>query len=197
MHPSLPHLTLVALMLTSMAAQAEEPLASVPPPAPLADDPGQYGTTNPEEMTLDRMVQNAQRGEVDMMTCALGYIMTKSGRHGAARTTFGACAEAGYSQALTWMSYLDDNGYGGDYNPDASTDWNRRAAEAGDAMGMYNYGLDILRRHGTSADLEEGRDWVDRAARAGLKRAETLRTEDYDWNSVTPDADNWKYAPLF
>lgn len=163
----------------------------------VADDLSDYGTTNPEEMTLNRMVENAERGEIDMMTCASAYGMTKGGDHDEARTVFGACAEDGYTRAMTWMSYLDDNGYGGAYDPDASTAWNRQAALAGDPMGMYNYGLDILRRHGTSADVSEGQEWIDRAADAGLERAAMLQAADYDWNVVTPDADNWKYAPLF
>ncbi|MBF9036709.1 sel1 repeat family protein [Rhodobacterales bacterium HKCCE2091] len=163
----------------------------------LAQDFDRYGTTNPDELTHQRMVENAENGQTDMMTCASGYLMTKSGDHDAARTIFGACADAGYTRAMTWMSYLEDNGFGGDYNPDASTDWNRQAAEAGDPMGMYNYGLDILRQHGTSAEAAEGREWIDRAAEAGLDRAAMLQGADYDWNAVTPDADNWRYAPAF
>nr|WP_209838243.1 sel1 repeat family protein [Rubellimicrobium aerolatum] len=160
----------------------------------LADD---YGTTNPEEMTLDRMVENARRGQTDMATCASGYLMTKSGQHGAARETFTACAEAGYTGAMTWMSYLDDNGFGGDTNPDASTEWNRRAAEAGDPIGMFNHGLDLLRGHGTAVDEAAGRALIDRAAEAGVAHAQRLVGAGYDPDEVTPDADNWKYAPAF
>ena len=162
-----------------------------------AEDLSAYGTTNPEEMTLNRMVENATRGETDMMTCASAYGMTKGGDHDEARAVFGACAGDGYTQAMTWMSYLDDNGYGGPYDPDASTQWTRQAGLAGDPMGMYNYGLDILRQHGTSADAGEGRAWIDRAAEAGHERAAMLQAADYDWDAVTPDADVWKYAPLF
>jgi uncharacterized protein len=97
-------------------------------PALAQEDPSRYGTTNPDEMTLGRMVENARNGEVDMTTCASGYLMTKSGQHAIARETFEACAEAGYTGAMTWMSYLEDNGFGGDYDPDVSTEWNRRAA---------------------------------------------------------------------
>jgi TPR repeat protein len=164
------------------------------PALALADE---YGTTNPEEMTLGRMVENARNGEVDMTTCASGYLMTKSGQHAMARETFEACAEAGYTRAMTWMSYLEDNGFGGDYDPDASTDWNRRAAEAGDPVGMFNHGLDLLRGHGTALDEERGRALVDRAAAEGIAEAQVLRESGYDPDVVTPDADNWKYAPLF
>ncbi|WP_037279720.1 tetratricopeptide repeat protein [Rubellimicrobium mesophilum] len=160
----------------------------------LADE---HGTTNPEEMTLDRMVENAQNGQTDMATCASGYLMTKSGNHVAARQTFEACADAGYTGAMTWMSYLEDNGFGGDTNPDASTEWNRRAAEAGDPIGMFNHGLDLMRGHGTSDDQARGRALVDQAAAAGVTDAQDLVDSGYDLDVVTPDADNWKYAPVF
>ena len=160
----------------------------------LADD---YGTTNPEEMTLGRMVENARNGEVDMTTCASGYLMTKSGQHAIARETFEACAEAGYTRAMTWMSYLEDNGFGGDFDPDASTEWNRRAAEAGDPVGMFNHGLDLMRGHGAALDEARGRELIDQAAAAGVTDAQRLVDSGYDLDEVTPDADNWKYAPLF
>ena len=98
--------------------------------------------------------------------------MTKSGRHDKARAVFEACANAGWTGTMNWMSYLDDNGYGGDYDPDASTEWDLRSAEL-------------------------GRKWVDQAADAGLDIAVRMRDAGYDPDEVTPDADNWKYAPLF
>lgn len=164
-------------------------------PALAQEDPSRYGTTNPEEMTLGRMVENAREGRVDMTTCASGYLMTKSGRHGPARETFEACAEAGYTGAMTWMGYLEDNGFGGDMDPGAATDWNRRAAEAGDPVGMLNHGLDLLRGHGAAQDLARGRALIDRAAAEGVEEAVLLQGAGYDPAAVTPDADEWKYTP--
>jgi hypothetical protein len=46
-------------------------------------------------------------------------------------------------------------------------------------------------------DNELGRKWVDQAADAGLDIAVRMRDAGYDPDEVTPDADNWKYAPLF
>jgi hypothetical protein len=46
-------------------------------------------------------------------------------------------------------------------------------------------------------DPELGRAYVDEAARDGLKIAKRLKESGYDPNEVTPDADEWKYAPLF
>lgn len=62
---------------------------------------------------------------------------------------------------------------------------------------MFNYGVDLMRGHGVARSEEAGRAWVDRAAIEGLPIARRLKGADYDLDEVTPDADNWKYGPLF
>ena len=173
----------LALVLMTAPAFAQETV----------EDEG--GTLNPDEMSLNSTLQRALNGDVDMVVCGQGYMMTKGGRHDEARTVFENCAKAGYTGTMTWMSYMEDNGYGGDYNPDAAAEWDRRAAEAGDPVGMFNYGLDLMRGHGVELDDALGREFVDRAAEAGLAVAKRLQGADYDLDEVTPDADNWKYAP--
>ncbi|MDJ0859697.1 MAG: sel1 repeat family protein [Dinoroseobacter sp.] len=163
----------------------------------LAEDLSQYGSLNPDEMTLSREIERAGRGETSMMTCAAGYMITKKGDHEDARTVFETCADAGYTGAMTWMSQLDNNGLGADYDPDAAAEWDRRAADSGDPVGMFNYGLNLLRGHGVEKDEALGREYIDTAAREGLKVAKRLQDAGYDPDEVTPDADNWKYAPLF
>ncbi len=155
---------------------------------------GAYGTLNPEEMTINRVLEDIARGETSMMNCAAGYGMTKKGDHDHARTVFEACAEAGWTGAMTWMGQLDDNGLAIDgENPDGAADWDRRAAEAGDPVGMFNYGLDLMRGRGVAQDEAAGRALVDRAAEAGLPVARRLQGAGYDLDEVTPDSDNWKY----
>ncbi|WP_146344387.1 tetratricopeptide repeat protein [Falsiphaeobacter marinintestinus] len=164
----------------------------------LADeDDDDFGTLNPDEMSLGRVMENIRRGQTDMSSCAAGYLITKSGRHGLAREVFETCANDGYSGAMTWMSQLDNNGLGGEYDPDAAANWDRRAAEAGDPVGKFNYGIDLMRGHGVAQDEARGRALVDEAAAHGLVIARRLQAAGYDLDEVTPDADNWKYAPLF
>lgn len=155
------------------------------------------GTLNPEEMSLNRNLEQALQGNTSMTTCASGYLMTKSGSHDMARKLFEQCVADGYTGAMTWMSYLHDNGFGGDMDPDAAADYDRMAAEAGDPVGMFNYGLDMMRGRGTVQDQAAGRALVDRAADLGFADAQRLRRSGYDLDEVTPDADNWKYAPMF
>ncbi|WP_371228150.1 tetratricopeptide repeat protein [Roseovarius sp. 2305UL8-3] len=157
----------------------------------------EFGTLNPQDTGFGRVMSNIENGVTDMTTCATGYYITKSGRHEAARKLFEACAGAGYTGAMTWMSQLDNNGLGGDYNPDAAANWDKRAADAGDPVGKFNYGLDLMRGHGVARDEIRGRALVDEAASEGLQIARRLQSAQYDLDEVTPDADNWKYAPSF
>jgi TPR repeat protein len=159
--------------------------------AALAED---TGVLNPEELSVGKILDNAARGHVDMMTCAAGYPLVKAGRHEQARRILKLCAESGYTGAMAWMSYLDSNGAGAPEDPEAAAEWDRKAAMDGDPIGMFNYGLDKLRGYGTARDLDGGRDWIDRAAEEGLPMAETLRDSGYDTGTVTPDADDWKYG---
>ncbi|MDJ0629904.1 MAG: sel1 repeat family protein [Rhodobacter sp.] len=163
----------------------------------LADD-DDHGTLNPPEMGMDRVMQNIRNGQTDMVTCASGYYVTKKGDHEEARELFELCADqGGYTAAMTWMGQLENNGLGGEYDPDAAADWDRRAADLGDPVGKFNYGLALMRGHGVPRDETLGRQYVDAAAADGLKIARRLQDAGYDLDEVTPDADNWKYAPLF
>ena len=164
-------------------------------PAPLIAQ--ERGTLNPEEMTMGRIVEDIRAGRTSMTNCAAGYLMTKSGRHAPARETFDACASAGYARAMTWMGYMDENGYAGPRDPAAAAEWDRRAAEAGDPIGAFNHGLALIRGHGVAADPERGREMVDAAAKAGLEAAQRLRAAGYDPDEVTPDADEWKYLKAY
>lgn len=166
-------------------------------PALAEEDLSQYGQLNPDEMTMAGVLDNVRRGTPSMTDCAAGYLMTKGGRHGPARETFEACAKLGYSQAATWMAYMEQNAFGGEFNPDAAAQWDKQAADAGDPVGMFNYGVSQMRGFGVAQDDAAGRAMIDRAAEAGLPVAQRLQAAGYDLDEITPDADNWRYAPLF
>ncbi|SET73022.1 sel1 repeat family protein [Oceanicella actignis] len=194
-HPSPP---ILRAALLAVAGALIGQTAALPARADAgAPAPDEGGVLNPDEMTMRRFVERARRGEADMVLCAQGYLATKSGRHEWARTLFQSCAEAGWTGAMTWMGQLEDNGLGGPEDPAAAARWDRRAAEAGDPVGKFNYGLDLLRGRGVPRDEAQGRALVDAAAREGVEAARRLRAAGYDLDEVTPDADDWKYRPMF
>ena len=160
-------------------------------------DEAPHGTLNPDEMTWESILDRAEGGETGLVICSMGYALTKSGRHDAARALFLNCTRDGYTGAMTWMSQLDDNGLGGPMDPGAAAEWDRMAAEAVDPVGKFNYGLDLMRGRGVTKDEALGRQYVDAAAADGLPVARRLHSAEYDLDEVTPDADNWKYAPSF
>ncbi|MGC8201515.1 tetratricopeptide repeat protein [Aliiroseovarius sp. PTFE2010] len=165
--------------------------------APVVAAETEGGELNPEEMTWRSFRKQAENGQSGMVMCAMGYAMAKAGDFETARIIFERCAADGYTGAMTWMSYLEQNGAGGEFNPDAAAEWDRRAAEAGDPIGMFNHGVNMMRGFGTAQDETAGRAMVDQAAQAGLDIAKRLQGADYDLDEVTPDADNWRYAPMF
>ena len=161
-----------------------------------ADEEGDAGgELNPSELTLDTAIAKAARGETSMMVCAMGYPVTKSGDHEDARVILEACANDGWTAAMTWMAQLEDNGLGEVESPEAAAEWDRRAAEAGDPIGKFNHGLNLMRGRGVEMDDARGRALVDEAAAEGVVAAQRLQAANYDLDEVTPDADNWKYAP--
>ncbi|MBV2360867.1 sel1 repeat family protein [Thalassococcus sp. CAU 1522] len=170
-------------------------LAAAPISATEAED--DLGTLNPDEMTWESFIDRAARGETDMVLCSTGYALTKMGAHLDARKLFTNCATQGYTGAMTWMSYMEQNGNGGEFNPDAAAEWDRQAAEAGDPVGKFNHGLNLIRGFGIGQDEALGRQFVDEAAKDGLPVAQRLQAAGYDLDEVTPDADNWRYAPSF
>lgn len=154
-------------------------------------DPG--GELNPEELTLNSSVKRAAEGKADIVICMQGYFATKAGDHEGANTIFETCTEHGFVAAMHWRSYMAHNGYGRPEDASEAAAWDRRAAEMGDPVGQFNYGLDLLRGHGVSRDLIRGRQWIDKAAAQGLDSAVALQEGAYDPDVVTPDADKWKY----
>ena len=151
------------------------------------------GTLNPDELSLDYFARKSDSGFVDPMGSVHGYMAAKSGDYETARRILEKQAEQGVTQAMTWMAWLEDNGLGGPEDPDKAAEWDRRAAEAGDHIGMFNYGLDLLRGRGVARDEDAGRAMIDRAAAAGDATAQRLVADGYDLDTVTPDADDWKY----
>lgn len=180
-------LALLSVIVLAGAAHAQSPET--------VED--ELGILNPQDTGVEMLKRKIEMGVIDSVTCSLGINATKNDNHELARKLTRRCAEAGYTKAMTWMSQLENNGMGGDYNPDASAEWDRRAAEAGDPVGQFNYGLDLMRGHGVAKDELLGRRYIDQAAKDGLAIAKRLQGAGYDLDEVTPDADNWKYAPLF
>ena len=154
-----------------------------------ADEQG--GFHNPMEMALS----DAPFKKPSIPVCQAGYLLTKKGEHDPAFKTHLNCAEAGYTRSMIWLAYIYQNGLieGGE-NPQKSAYWDRRSAEAGNEVGMFNYGLDLMRGYGVKRDQDEGKAWIQRAANLGHKHAKELIEANYDLSVVTPDADEARWA---
>ncbi len=178
---------LLSVLSTSGGVRAETPET-------VEDD---LGILNPQDTGREMLQRKIEMGVIDSVTCSLGINATKYDDLELARSLAKRCAEAGYTKAMTWMSQMENNALGGEYNPEASAEWDRRAAEAGDPVGQFNHGINLLRGHGTAQDEALGKSFIDRAAEEGVASAQRLKDSGYDLDVVTPDADNWKYGPFF
>lgn len=152
-----------------------------------------HGTHNPEELSLRGALARVRIGEPTPMDSALAYGAAKAGLHETAREIFTDSARRGNVQGMTWLSWMEDNGLAGPENPEAAAEWDRRAAELGSEVAMFNYGLDLLRGRGVPPDAVKGRQVIRKAAELGERSAQHLIENDWDLDSVTPDADAWKY----
>lgn len=151
-----------------------------------------HGTHNPEELSLRGALARLTIGESTPMDGALGYGAAKAGLHDEARALFEDSAARGSVQGMTWLSWMADNGLAGPEDPAAAAEWDRRAAELGSEVAMFNYGLDLLRGRGVPRDIEQGRKVIRKAAELGESSAQHLIDNDWDLEAVTPDADSWK-----
>ena len=151
------------------------------------------GTLNPEELSMCGFIKRMRTDEVHPRMGAIGYGAAKSGNHEAAREIFSEVARSGNVMAMTWMAWMEDNGLAGPEDAEAAAEWDRLSMEGGSAVGAFNYGLDILRGRGVEQNEDLGRRIISRAAALGDRSAQHLIDNDFDLDSVTPDADNWKY----
>lgn len=171
------------VVLTAFAVSGH---AFAEPPTKVEDD---YGSLNPDDTGREMLIRKIEMGARDTVTCSLAFNTSKYDDHARARYVATVCAQAGNSKAMTWISHLDANGIGGPRDPQSAARWDLRAAETGDPVGQFNYGLNLLRGFGVPQDTALGRTYVDRAADQGLEIAVRLRRSNYDLNEVTPDVE--------
>ena len=149
----------------------------------------QNGVTNSMEMAISDHVN----APASIASCLSGYYLVKKGDHDMGFSVHLRCAEAGYTRSMIWLAYMYQNSYLGKEQPDMAAYWDRRSAEAGNEVGMYNFGLDLLRGYGVARDEQQGKYWVDRAAALGHTRSLELQQAGYDLSTITPDSDEAKY----
>lgn len=182
---------IVALLLPATQKNATEQILPVSiSEAEIVEN--QKGFHNPMEIA----VSDAPYKKPSIPVCYAGYLLTKSGSHDPAFQTHLNCAEAGYTRSMLWLAYIYQNGLieGGE-DPVKATYWDQRAADMGNEVGMFNYGLDLLRGYGVQRNIQMGRAWIKRAAKAGHKKSLELIAADYDLSVVTPDSDEARWAP--
>ena len=146
---------------------------------------------NPDEMS----VFDTPYKPASIAVCQGGYLLSKGGSHAPAFQTHLKCAHAGYSRSMIWLAFIYQNGLVPEgENSRKAAYWDRRSAEAGNEVGMFNYGLDLLRGYGVDRDIATGQQWIQKAASGGHKQAQELMDSGYSLAVVTPDSDEARWA---
>ena len=87
--------------------------------------------------------------------------------HARALPLFETAAEAGRSDAMSWLGRIHQAGLGVTQDFRAAIDWFRRAANAGDEASMVELGRMYARGQGVPQDYLNAREWFMRAADLG------------------------------
>ena len=104
--------------------------------------------------------------------------------------TLKQAATTGFTPAQLHLGALYQNGGNGlEINPVEARLWFHRAAESGDARGMYNYGMYLYEGTGGATDQRGALDWLKRAAALGLVDGQFNVARLYETGDVgiTPD----------
>lgn len=156
------------------------------------------GTLNPEEMNVHSYARRIETlKKTDGYFCWFGYEAHKAGIHDVAEKILGKCAENGNHASMILYSHIHENGYGVKKSPAKATEWVKRAADEGYSIGQFNYGIALIKGHGTKRDMDAGKDMIGRAAKQGDKTAVEFMESGYDLDIVTPDAEQPEKWKLF
>ncbi len=104
--------------------------------------------------------------------------------------TLKQAAATGYSPAqLHLASLYHDGGKGVTVDLPESRVWVRRAADSGDARGMYNYGMYLFEGIGGAENQAEALEWLERSAERGLVDGQynVARLHETGGEGITPD----------
>lgn len=146
-----------------------------------------HGVLNPSEYTLQDILMKVETHQLTDIECIYGYEAAKHGRYPPARVILNYCAgDKELPQAMTLLSWMDENGYGLDTGPDlvSAAAWDQRAAEMGDSNAQFNYGVKLMIGRGVDVDADAGRRFVDMAAANGDHGAILLVAANYDTSAV-------------
>ena len=186
---------LKALQIGLLGAMTIMPLSTT---ALATEQQVEGGTLNPEEMNVHSYARRIETlKKTDGYFCWFGYEAHKAGIHDVAEKILGKCAENGNHASMILYSHIHENGYGVKKSPAKATEWVKRAADEGYSIGQFNYGIALIKGHGTKRDMDAGKDMIGKAAKQGDKTAVEFMESGYDLDIVTPDAEQPEKWKLF
>lgn len=151
---------LLAIVLSTLSLSAGAVLA--------ADEP----LHNTSELSYESYIHSDKP-----IKCLYGYAAEKVGDHDAAIAIFEDCIERFNSvYAMIWLAQIYDTGVGVPRDEAKATALLRQGAltddEAGySSLAKYHYGIALIEGKGTQANLDQGKHWLELAAKEGVEEA--------------------------
>jgi TPR repeat protein len=109
--------------------------------------------------------QSARTGGAAEENYGRGKALFAARDYSAARESFEAAADAGSSEAMTYLGYMYDNGRGAAQDYAIARAWYERASAAGSVTAKTNLGILYANGHGLAApDPVQARSWYEKAA---------------------------------
>ena len=142
------------------------------------EDSDETGTTNPSDFSW-RYYQDIMKRFPSRVSiiCYSAYIMDKTNSDVEDILMFlHSCAEKGSVAAMIYLSSMYENGNRITINYERSAYWLKRGTETKDEAGFselaaYHYGMAILEGQGVKKDTKLARQYLQRAADAGIEDA--------------------------
>lgn len=154
---------------------------------PVAQGPSADDTGN--DLSYGAFVDSDKR-----IKCLYGYAADKTGDHATAIRIFEDCIRRWNDPyAILWLAHLLENGTGVPRDLARATALLRQGALHPDTSGYatllrYHYGMALLQGQGVSADPQQARLWLQRAAQEGLGEAQAVLAR------LGPGPDNLAHA---
>ena len=126
------------------------------------------GTLNPTDFSWHYYQEQMDRFPQRIGTiCYNAYLLDKGGLHSDSEKFLIQCAQRGSTSAMIYLAMLYEQGPIREPQPELSTQWLAKAANAGNPIAQYHYGVALINGVGITEQPQAGIQWIARAAKQG------------------------------
>lgn len=126
------------------------------------------GALNPTDFSWHYYQEQMDRFPERIGTiCYNAYLLDKGGLHSDSEKFLIQCAQRGSTSAMIFLALLYEQGTIREPQPTLSTQWLAKAANAGNPVAQYHYGMALINGVGITEQSQAGMQWIVKAAKQG------------------------------